>query len=79
MIAGKGKERQIDIEDILLSNYPQSVNGEWQKLKGIADYIDDFGENCKIELHWYKNSGIIDYADIKLKPQADGSWFIYES
>lgn len=79
VVAGKGREREIDIEDILLSKYPDSVRGEWQKIKGIAEYTDEFGENCKIELHWYKNSDIIDYADIKLKPQSDGSWYIYES
>lgn|GEM_PF-1486945 len=75
VIAGKGKQRQIDIEDILVDKYGGDY-GNWQKAKGFG-YVDYEGEILKAELHWYQESkaGIV---EVKVKPQKDGGVFIYE-
>lgn len=73
VIAGKGRERQIDIIDILISKYPGTKAAEWQKKKGLG-YIDYHGESYLADIHWYEEPtvGRVDY---KLKPDADGNWF----
>ena len=36
------------------------------------------GEAMKGELHWYQEENV-GIADMKLKPQKGGNWFVYES
>ncbi|MCL2159923.1 MAG: hypothetical protein FWH48_10990, partial [Oscillospiraceae bacterium] len=68
VIAGKGRNRQIDMVDFLVDKYG-GKDSEWQKFKGIG-YIDDNGESYKAELHWYQEP-TIGKVEWKLKVQAD--------
>jgi SPP1 gp7 family putative phage head morphogenesis protein len=71
-IAGKGRERQIDVIDYLLDTYG-GEELEWQKKKGIG-YIDFEGESYRAELHWYEEPTAGRH-EWKVKPDADGNWF----
>lgn len=72
-IAGLGRNRQIDIVDILTTKYPGSDALKWQKKKGIG-YVDFDGESYKAELHWYEEP-TVGKVEFKIKPDADGNWF----
>lgn len=76
VIAGKGRNREIDIVPLLLDRYPGTVEHEWQKLKGVG-YIDYHGESYKVNLHWYEEPSV-GRVEWKIKPDADGEWFVYE-
>ena len=76
VIAGKGRNREIDIVPLLLNAYPGTIEYEWQKVKGIG-YIDYHGESYKVNLHWYEEPSV-GRVEWKIKPDADGNWFIYE-
>lgn len=76
VIAGKGRNREIDIVPLLLDAYPGTIEHEWQKVKGVG-YIDYHGESYKVNLHWYEEPSV-GRVDWKIKPDADGNWFIYE-
>ena len=76
VIAGKGRKREIDIVQTLLTKYPGTKESEWQKVKGIG-YVDFHGESYKAELHWYQEPSI-GKVKWKVKPDIDGNWFIYE-
>jgi len=76
VIAGKGRDRKIDIVDILVDNYGGNAD-EWQKVKGIG-YVDFGGENYKAELHWYQEPSVGKVL-WKLKPQRGGEYFIDEN
>lgn len=76
VIAGKGRNREIDIVPLLLDRYPGTVEYEWQKLKGVG-YIDYHGESYKVNLHWYEEPSV-GRVEWKIKPDADGEWFVYE-
>lgn len=54
IMAGKGRERQIDDIDWLVSKYGGKPE-EWQKVKGFGYIYDEYGEERKVELHWYEN------------------------
>ena len=54
IMAGKGRERQIDEIDFLVSKYGGDPD-KWQKVKGFGYVYDDYGEKRKVELHWYEN------------------------
>ena len=75
VIAGKGRERQIDEIDTLLYLHGGS-EFEWQKKKGLG-YVDYEGESYRAELHWYEEPTAGKH-DWKVKPDADGNWFIEE-
>lgn len=64
-IAGKGRNRQIDMVDVLVDNYGGSAS-EWQKKKGLA-YIDLEDESVKCEVHWYEEPTAGRH-DFKVKP-----------
>lgn len=64
-IAGKGRNRQIDMVDVLVDNYGGSAS-EWQKKKGLA-YIDLEDESIKCEVHWYEEPTAGRH-DFKVKP-----------
>lgn len=74
-IAGKGRDRQIDEIDTLLYLHGGS-EFEWQKKKGLG-YVDYEGESYRAELHWYEEPTAGKH-DWKVKPDADGNWFIEE-
>jgi hypothetical protein len=75
VIAGKGRNRQIDMLDSLVHDYG-GIPEEWQKAKGLG-YIDYNGESLKAELHWYQEPSV-GKVDWKIKPQKGGEYFIYE-
>lgn len=72
-IAGAGRDRQIDIVDLLVEKYPNSKPELWKKQKGFG-YVEFEGESFKAELHWYEESSV-GRVKWKLKPDADGNWF----
>lgn len=72
-IAGLGRNRQIDIVDILTDRYPGTDALKWQKKKGIG-FVDYDGESYKAELHWYEEP-TVGQVEFKIKPDADGNWF----
>ena len=72
-IAGKGRNRQIDEIDILIEEFGGSAL-EWQKKKGLG-YVDYEGESYRAELHWYEEPTAGRHK-WKVKPDADGNWFI---
>ena len=74
IIAGKGRNRKIDIVNVLLDRYPGTQESEWVKAKGVG-YIDYDGESYKAELHWYEELSV-GRVEWKVKPDADGNWFI---
>ena len=73
VIAGKGRDRQIDIVDSLLIRYPGTKEWEWTKVKGIG-YIDYDGESYRANLHWYEEPSV-GRVEWKVKPDKDGNWF----
>lgn len=52
VIAGKGRDRQIDEIDNLVERFGGNPF-EWQKKKGIG-YIEYYGESMRAEVHWYE-------------------------
>ena len=73
VIAGKGRNRQIDEIDLLIEKWGGN-EAEWQKKKGIG-FIDYNGESYKVELHWYEEPTAGRHK-WKVKPDADGNWFL---
>lgn len=76
VIAGKGRNRKIDVVHILIERYPGTKESEWQKAKGIG-YVDYRGESYKAALHWYQEP-TIGRVEWKVKPDAAGNWFFDE-
>lgn len=72
-IAGKGRNRKIDIIDLLTSKYKGTKPDLWQKKKGIG-YVEYDGESYRVELHWYEEP-TVGRVRFKVKPDADGNWF----
>lgn len=52
VIAGKGRDRQIDEIYELLEGFGGDPL-EWQKKKGLG-YIEIYGESHRAEVHWYE-------------------------
>ena len=77
IMAGKGRERQIDCIDWLNAKYPGSDPSEWTKEKGFGYILDEYGEEHKVELHWYQNPKI-GKVEMKLKEQRGGGFYIDE-
>ncbi len=75
IIAGKGRDRQIDEIDFLLERFGGNEL-EWQKKKGLG-YVDYQGESFLARLHWYEEPTAGKHK-WKVKPDADGNWFLYE-
>ena len=73
VIAGKGRNREIDIIDLLIIKFGGEIN-EWQKVKGIG-YIDYYGESFRVKLHWYQEP-TVGKVLWKLKTDIGGNWFI---
>ena len=72
-IAGLGRNRQIDMVDVLVSKYPGTDAQKWQKKKGIG-YVDLDGESYMAELHGYEEPSV-GRVEFKIKPDADVNWF----
>jgi hypothetical protein len=75
IIAGYGRNRQIDILDRLVDNYGGNPQ-KWTKCKGFG-YIDVNGENMLAEVHWYEEPSV-GRVKFKIKPQPGGELFINE-
>ena len=76
VMAGKGRERQIDCLDWLVDRFGGKPE-EWTKEKGFGYILDEYGEEHKVELHWYQNpeTGKV---EMKLKEQPGGGFYIDE-
>lgn len=57
IMAGKGRERQIDCLDWLLDKYGGDAL-QWTKEKGYGYVTDEYGDIHRVELHWYQAPGI---------------------
>lgn len=77
IIAGKGRERQIDCIDWLMDEYPGGNEEEWTKEKGFGYVLDEYGEQRKVELHWYQNP-VNGKVEMKIKRQPGGEIYIDE-
>ena len=64
-IAGKGRNRKVDIIDLLLHDHEGSMEDNWQKKKGIG-YVDIDRESYKAELHW-REEPTVGKVDFKVK------------
>ena len=74
IIAGKGRNNQIDIIDLLLDRY-QGDPLEWTKEKGFGYVDDEFGDSRFVEIHWYQEPSV-GKVEFKIKIQPDGSWYL---
>ena len=72
VIAGKGRDRKIDMVDVLVDIYG-GHESEWTKKKGFA-YLDYMGESWKAELHWYEEP-TVGRVEVKVKTK-NGEWRI---
>lgn len=54
IMAGKGRERQIDCIDWLVEQFGGQPE-DWTKEKGFGYMLDEYGEERLVELHWYQN------------------------
>jgi len=57
VMAGKGRDRQIDCIDWLIDKHGGNAL-EWTKEKGFGYIEDEYGELRLVELHWYQAPGI---------------------
>ena len=65
VIAGKGRDRQINELPFLLERFGGNPD-EWQKKKGIG-YLDFNGGSYRAEVHWYEEK---DVGKVKFKAHA---------
>lgn len=74
VMAGKGRERQIDCLDWLIDKYGGKPD-EWTKEKGFGYVYDEYGDSRMVELHWYQNpeTGKV---EMKMKQGTGGEWYI---
>lgn len=75
VIAGAGRDRQIDEIDFLLDNFGGSAVN-WTKEKGFGYIDDDYGEPRKVELHWYQEPTVPGKHKMKIKVKADGRIYL---
>jgi hypothetical protein len=57
VMAGKGRDRQIDCIDWLVDKYGGDAL-EWTKEKGFGSVVDSYGETHEVELHWYQEPSV---------------------
>lgn len=65
VMAGKGRDRQIDCLDWLLDKYGGDTL-QWTKEKGFGFVEDEYGEIHRVELHWYQEPSV-GKVEMKLK------------
>ena len=73
IMAGQGRERQIDCIDWLIDKYGGDAV-QWTKEKGFGFVADDFGEARMVELHWYQEP-TVGKVEMKIK-ERDGRIYI---
>ena len=76
VMAGKGRDRQIDQLQFLLDKYGGEPL-EWTKEKGFGYVDDEFGESHYVELHWYQEPSV-GIVRMKIKVQPDGRIYLEE-
>ena len=57
VMAGKGRDREIDCLDWLVDKYG-GIAVEWSKEKGFGYVEDEYGELRRVELHWYQEQSV---------------------
>lgn len=75
IMAGHGRERQIDCIDWLIDKYGGDAL-EWTKEKGYGIVEDEYGELRRVELHWYQEPSV-GKVEMKIKVK-DGRWYLDE-
>lgn len=75
VMAGAGRDRQIDEIDFLLDKYGGSAV-KWTKEKGFGYVDDDYGEPRKVELHWYQEPTVPGKHKMKIKVQPNGRIYL---
>ena len=75
IIAGKGRNRQIDDIDWLMDKYPGDSEEHWTKEKGFGYVYDEYGDKRRVELHWYQSpsNGRV---EMKIKVQPGGEIYL---
>jgi hypothetical protein len=76
VIAGKGRERQIDELPFLIDKWGGDPL-EWTKEKGFGYVDDEFGDSHRVELHWYQEPTTGKHK-MKIKIQPDGRIYLDE-
>lgn len=76
VIAGKGRNREIDEIQGLLDNYGGDAL-QWTKEKGYGYVEDEYGELRQVELHWYQEPSV-GKVKMKIKVQPDGRTYLDE-
>ena len=76
VMAGKGRERQIDELQLLLDKYGGDPL-EWTKEKGFGYVDDEHGDSHYVELHWYQEP-TAGKVKMKIKVQPDGRIYLEE-
>lgn len=74
IMAGNGRERQIDCVDYLIDKYGGDAR-QWTKEKGFGYVNDEYGEERKVELHWYQHPDI-GKVEMKIKYLPGGELYI---
>lgn len=72
VMAGKGRNRQIDCIDYLLDKYPGTDPDQWTKEKGYGYIINEYGEEELVELHFYREPSV-GMVEFKIKYDAYGN------
>lgn len=75
VMAGKGRERQIDDIDWLVDKYGGDAV-QWTKEKGFGYIEDEYGDIRQVELHWYQEP-TVGKVEMKLKYR-DGRVYLDE-
>lgn len=76
VIAGKGRNRQIDQLDFLVESYGGNPL-EWTKEKGFGYVDDQYGDSHYVEIHWCQEP-TIGKVRMKIKVQPDGRIYLEE-
>lgn len=76
VMAGKGRDRQIDQLQFLLDKYGGDPL-EWTKEKGFGFVDDEYGESHYVELHWYQEP-TAGKVRMKIKVQPDRRIYLEE-
>lgn len=75
VMAGKGRERQIDCIDWLIDKYGGDAV-QWTKEKGYGYIEDEYSEIRQVEIHWYQEPSV-GRVEMKLKYR-DGRLYLDE-
>ena len=76
VMAGKGRNREIDEIQGLLDNYGGDAV-QWTIEKGYGYVEDEYGELHQVELHWYQEP-TVGKVKMKIKVQPDGRIYLDE-